>query len=371
MPNHIQNRLKFTCSPERLEEVLEAIKYEDDGENRDVGRGTIDFNKLIPMPKELNIEDGSKTNDGISLYLTKINPYAKHYGSPDDKVTEEDIYSIYGKVKFKAHRGDSIPNLTQEEIAKMTQYTSEKKLLALGQRAVNNAIKYGATTWYDWCVNNWGTKWNSYSNEYDDAGELLFWTAWAPPRPVIVKLSEMFPDVVIHHQWADEDIGYHCGEATFAEGEMVDSYEPEDGKASVDFAMSVWGYDAEFLGLMLNATETDYINIQCDEYELVEFQDKTMLFANERLGLKDIPKGMYKYDIRGDDQGEFAAVEPHVAVNHEGTLVSKESIDFGGTKMIELNQENAFNFPGGTATFEEYMKTDYSQTEGGGMKIEQ
>ena len=146
MPNHIQNRLKFTCSPERLEEVLEAIKYEDDGENRDVGRGTIDFNKLIPMPKELNIEDGSKTNDGISLYLTKINPYAKHYGSPGDKVTEEDIYSIYGKVKFKAHRGDSIPNLTQEEIAKMTQYTSEKKLLALGQRAVNNAIKYGATT---------------------------------------------------------------------------------------------------------------------------------------------------------------------------------------------------------------------------------
>ena len=181
----------------------------------------------------------------------------------------------------------------------------------------------------------------------------------------------MFPDVVIHHQWADEDIGYHCGEATFAEGEMVDSYEPEDGKASVDFAMSVWGYDAEFLGLMLNANEPDYINIQCDEYEVVEFQDKTMLFASERLGLKDIPKGMYKYDIRGDGQGEFASVEAHVAVNHEGTLVSKEPIDFGGTKLIELNQENAFNFPGSMATFEEYMKTDYSQTDGGGMKIEQ
>ena len=53
MPNHIQNRLKFTCSPERLEDVLEAIKYEDDGENRDVGRGTIDFNKLIPMQQSL------------------------------------------------------------------------------------------------------------------------------------------------------------------------------------------------------------------------------------------------------------------------------------------------------------------------------
>jgi hypothetical protein len=104
---------------------------------------------------------------------------------------------------------------------------------------------------------------------------------------------------------------------------------------------------------------------------VVEFQDKTMLFANERLGLKDIPKGMYKYDIRGDRQGEFASVEPHVAVNHEGTLVSKEPIDFAGSKVIALNQENAFNFSGDTATFEEYLKKDYSQTEGGGMKIEQ
>ena len=369
MPNHIQNRLKFTCSPERLEEILDAIKAEDDGENRDFGRGTIDFNKVIPMPQELNIEDGSKTTDGISLYLTKINPYAKHYGTPDDKVTEEDIYSIYGKVKFRAHSGDSIPNLTQDEIAKMTQYTSEKKLLAIGKQAVNNAIKYGATTWYDWCVNNWGTKWNSYSNEFDE-GELSFWTAWAPPRPIIAKLSEMFPDVVIHHQWADEDIGYHCGEVTYAEGTIVDSYEPEDGKASVEFAMAVWGYDAEFLGLMLNATETDYINIQSEEYELVEFQEQTMLFANERLSLKDIPIGLYKYDIRGDGTGEFSTVEPYVAVNHEGTLISKNRIKFSENKVIELNEKNAFNFPGTTATFEEFLKTDYTQTEGG-MSFEQ
>jgi hypothetical protein len=121
---------------------------------------------------------------------------------------------------------------------------------------------------------------------------------------------------------------------------------------------------------MLNATETDYINIQCDEYELVEFQDETMLFANERLSLKDIPIGLYKYDIRGDDAGEFATVEPYVAVNHEGTLISKNPIDFGENKSIELNEKNAFNFPGTTATFETFLKTDYTQTEGG-MSIEQ
>ena len=47
------------------------------------GIGTIDFNKITPMPENLNIECGSNTDDGINLYLTS------YYGP------QKSIHSLY------------------------------------------------------------------------------------------------------------------------------------------------------------------------------------------------------------------------------------------------------------------------------------
>ena len=55
--------------------------------------------------------------------------------------------------------------------------------------------------WWDWRVQNWGTKWNSYDCEVtileDDQVEYTFNTAWGPPEGVIYKLRELYPDVSI------------------------------------------------------------------------------------------------------------------------------------------------------------------------------
>ena len=55
--------------------------------------------------------------------------------------------------------------------------------------------------WWDWRVQNWGTKWNSYDCEVDimddETVEYTFSTAWSPPEPVIHKLRELYPDVSI------------------------------------------------------------------------------------------------------------------------------------------------------------------------------
>ena len=52
MPNHVINHVSFTdCTPARRREILEAIQYDDNGENEYHGIGTIDFNKIIPMPE--------------------------------------------------------------------------------------------------------------------------------------------------------------------------------------------------------------------------------------------------------------------------------------------------------------------------------
>jgi len=53
--------------------------------------------------------------------------------------------------------------------------------------------------WYDWNINNWGTKWNSYDctllEEESDYLVYEFYTAWSPPEPVIDALRNKFPEV--------------------------------------------------------------------------------------------------------------------------------------------------------------------------------
>jgi hypothetical protein len=52
---------------------------------------------------------------------------------------------------------------------------------------------------YDWCNDNWGTKWeirpDNISVEEDDDREAIisFATAWSPPEPIIKKLAELYP----------------------------------------------------------------------------------------------------------------------------------------------------------------------------------
>ena len=69
MPNHVINRLTFDCPEDRFKQILSEICYDNNSDEDQKGIGTIDFNKITPMPESLNIECGSNTDDGINLYL--------------------------------------------------------------------------------------------------------------------------------------------------------------------------------------------------------------------------------------------------------------------------------------------------------------
>ena len=60
-----------------------------------------------------------------------------------------------------------------------------------------NRITYGYATWYDYCVNEWGTKWDVGGDGYEphDDGPnrttLTFDSAWAPPTAAMDKFMDM------------------------------------------------------------------------------------------------------------------------------------------------------------------------------------
>ena len=54
--------------------------------------------------------------------------------------------------------------------------------------------KYGASDWYTWCIQNWGTKWDISPYACDvENGQLVgsFDSPWGPPTAAYEKLEEM------------------------------------------------------------------------------------------------------------------------------------------------------------------------------------
>jgi hypothetical protein len=71
----------------------------------------------------------------------------------------------------------------------------EQRKLEAQQKA--NVEKYGYSTWYDYCVGEWGTKWDTGEQGNTDIspdGRILhtgFDTAWSPPIAAYEKLLEL------------------------------------------------------------------------------------------------------------------------------------------------------------------------------------
>lgn len=105
------------------------------------------------------------------------------------------------------------------------------------------------------------------------------------------------------------------------------------------------------------------------KFDLIEINGQTALFTNGMIKAEDIPKGLYKYDLRGGETGDFLTIEPNVMVDRSGTILVKEPFDFGGKDYIPLTSETSPNFPGEETTPREFIATDYEQVEKEEMEV--
>lgn len=346
MPNHVVNFITIKGDEQKKHEMLETIKADE------FGIGTVDFNKIIPMPESLDIEAGGRTDNGLKAYQDFIKVYTLA-----DTRNDLDLLNIpiESEKAFLEIRSD----IKSDE-------------WELGKQAFQNIQKYGSPTWYEWCINNWGTKWNSYGYEpntdYSESETIYFQTAWSAPHPILEKLSEMYPTITFEHRWADEDLGSNCGSRTHLGGEIIDEFIPE-GFRAMQFALDMWDCEPEVVGLTLNKTETAYILFDNDEYELIELFGKPALFTNDRLTDADIPNNLYCYHLRESDDGtQFSTIEPQVKVNHSGSVITDEPIDFGDAGYIEFTDDNYPNFLGNQITFRAYVEKDFEQGQAEGVQ---
>ena len=174
MPNWVN--VKLSAHPD----VINAITCDKCGEK------DVDFELIMPIPPDL-----------------------KDYWTGSTVSLEEQAKEI---IKCKLEYGN------QQHLIPMTEKDKERF-----------RELYGAGDWYDWCVQNWGCKWNAQT-DYCNSDEVGFQTPWEEPYNWIHHLSLKFPKHVITVDWEEEQ-GY---------GEV---YTITAGKKEIieDWEISEWG----------------------------------------------------------------------------------------------------------------------------------
>ena len=78
----------------------------------------------------------------------------------------------------------------------------------------------GEGEWYNWCVSNWGTKWEA-SETSSNGNYVFFDTAWAPPIDAITALSSLYPVVEMVLSFYEPGMLF-AGYATFKNGDFTE-----------------------------------------------------------------------------------------------------------------------------------------------------
>lgn len=198
-----------------------------------------DFNKLIPMPKELNDTiSGGRIDECVAYYLLKTQ-------------TKDEFLHSLRKYKLMFYTKKSY---TKKEIEKVLlsrigdnprmygseMYDSDElgngfykehdhghTAFEVGQKYFNLYEKYGYFNWYNWSIDNWGVKWNASDTYVIDENTISFDTPWGSPEPIFIALSHKYPDREIKTTSYYEDGG--CLRQTYLRGVITsEEYEEEE-----------------------------------------------------------------------------------------------------------------------------------------------
>ena len=209
MPNWVNNKLRV--EKKYLNQIINNER-------------NIDFNIAIPMPESLNVRSGGTNDSAMYVYLSNRMTLPL---SEVDKIPESSLISNCFSRNWLAEIHDRLLNKskTTEEIDELYK---EGKIL------ISNFRNYGAMTWYEWHIDNWGCKWNACESkitEIDDNTVMCsFDTPWSAPDKWLEELAKR--NIPFHCEWIEEQ-GYHGEFISDGIGKLVEN----------DLPMVQWNYE--------------------------------------------------------------------------------------------------------------------------------
>tara|TARA_Y100001937_G_scaffold128673_1_gene206631 strand:- start:2412 stop:3134 length:723 start_codon:yes stop_codon:yes gene_type:complete len=228
MPNWCYNTLTVE-TPDRYESTeedeqkdrAELLKFKKEN-FRDLGEDcdeqVLTFQGTVPMPDTLRITSGSTTDRAIAYVLAT---------TKEDFVALDKIINYQWAAEHYGFKDTDEINLKRvKTLDKMKTEVKESEIEEADKALLNEKL-YGHKDWYNWSIDNWGTKWdasndNGISHQNKDELCLGFDTAWAPPIPWLQKVTDRYKRLKFTLEYQEEGMGFE-GKAFAREGELVDN----------------------------------------------------------------------------------------------------------------------------------------------------
>ena len=222
MPNWCVNQVDIQGDEAEIVRLIELVKGEEDG---------FDFTKIVPTPTSRFYTISEGQNDfqcgckkvWVETKAAVMGAEGHEYERDHGYEPHEGYWAVDG-VKVQKENVDNGTIHTQ-----VAQMFGGSDVCPIHNLPENSAHP---DWWYNWNVNNWGTKWNCAEVWNDRADDSVvegktsynFDTAWAPAEPVIHALSGLFPTLTITHRYCEGGMGI-AGEAMYHAGNEISRQE--------------------------------------------------------------------------------------------------------------------------------------------------
>lgn len=192
MSNQFFNRVKFVGNDESIAAIKSFIKSNE---------SEFDFNKVIPMPDELNCDEEWDLSEFI-LTCPKVD--IEKIPVSEYRVVRGFTQLPNGKEKYTIDQVDENNKIVMRDLVDY-EYDGyyliiSKEELSTLRQLKSNMLKYGYPSWYSWRLLNWWSIWSAFNIQMGkDYCE--FYTAPLPAIPIIFALSLRFPDVLFFYNY--------------------------------------------------------------------------------------------------------------------------------------------------------------------------
>lgn len=184
-----------------------------------------DLNKIIPVPQALLDTDS---------YDAGFNEVALNYYCMLECVPFPSSEFIL--FRSRGAETDRIKKFQdpKKECQKYHQNNPKEEHLLYrhGKKVYQNLKTYGYLDWYEWCLANWSTKWNTSEACLHPQGSskrlsYTFLTPWTAPYKALKRLSREYPGVsIVMNEQREEGDRYQM---LFENGQWYDVPAPEQG----------------------------------------------------------------------------------------------------------------------------------------------
>jgi hypothetical protein len=223
MPNWCVNQVDIVGDEAEVARLVDFVK----GDNTEDNGNNFSFEKIVPPPSG-EIYSANETQNDFQCGCKKEWITTKEaVGEPmtEGFVPHEGYWAVNGVAVEKQVLGnDTIKDFVGASFGGVEICPEHK----------TPQISSHPDWWYNWNVNNWGTKWSArevWHDRSDDSNAVVegktsygFDTAWSPAEPVVLALSALFPTLTITHRYCEGGMCY-AGEAMYRGGDEVSRQE--------------------------------------------------------------------------------------------------------------------------------------------------